>query len=128
MPTYYVLLLVTVLIIGLELFTSLKNQKTFFDGAADPVWNRIYRWRWVAGIPFAIGSALFHYTASGGDAGMFEVRGFPLVVAMVDEKGLSYAGPMSVPFLVANAAIWYFAPHLILYAWTVITRMTRSGS
>lgn len=128
MPTYYALLLIALLMIGLELFTSVKNQKTFFDETAGALWNGLYRWRWVVGIPFAILSALLHYAASGGNAGIFEVRGFPLVVAMVDEKGLSYAGPMSVPFLVGNAAIWYFVPHIILYAWTVAARLGRRNS
>lgn len=126
MPTYYALLLTAVLMIALELFTSLRNQKTFFDGAGGAAWSRVYRWRWLAGVPFAVLSAFLHYTASGGE-GVFEVRGFPLVVAMVDEQGLSYAGPMSVPFLVANAAIWFFVPHILLHLWTLLARLSRQN-
>ena len=64
MPTYYALLLTAVLMIALELFTSLRNQKTFFDGTGGAVWTRIYRWRWLAGVPFAVLSAFLHYSAS----------------------------------------------------------------
>jgi len=122
---YYILLLTAVLMIGMELFTSVRNQRTYYRDTAGPLWSRIYRWRWLAGVPFAALSMVLRYPVGGGDTGAYEVVGFPLVVAMVDEAGKSYVGQLSVPFLVANAAIWYFMPHILLYIWSVLAGWRR---
>lgn len=121
---YYVLLLTAVLMIGMELFTSLRNQRTFHDGSAGAVWNGIYRWRWLVGVPFAALSTVLSYSV-GGESGTYEIVGFPLAVAAIDEEGLNYVGRLSIPFLVANAAIWFFVPHILLYMWNVLARIVK---
>jgi len=122
---YYLLLLTALLMVGLELFTSLRNQATFHRGTAGAMWQWIYRWRWLAGVPFAAISPLLGYTLGGGESGTYEIVGFPLVVAAIDESGMNYVGRMSVPFLAANAAIWYFMPHVLLYLWSLVVRSPR---
>lgn len=116
---YYLLLLTAVFMIGMELFTSLRNQTTFYKGSAGRVWNGVYRWRWVVGVPFAFVPTMLSYNVGGADSGTYEIIGFPLAIAAVDEAGLNYVGRMSIPFLAANAAIWFFVPHILLYIWSV---------
>lgn len=116
---YYVLLLTALLMVGLELFASLRNQRTFQRGSAGAPWERVYRWRWLAGVPFAALSPVLSYTVGVDESGTYEIVGFPLVVAAIDEAGMSYVGRLSMPFLAANAAIWYFFPHVLLYIWSL---------
>ena len=125
---YYFLLLTAVLMIGLELFTSLRNQNTFYKNSAGEIWNRVYRWRWLVGVPFGIVPAFLSYSVGSPESGIYEIIGFPLAIAAVDEAGLNYVGRMSIPFLVANAAIWFFVPHLLLYIWSLgIGLVSRGG-
>lgn len=121
---YYALLLAAALMVGIELFASLRNQRTFHDGSAGVVWDGIYRWRWLVGVPFAALSTVLGYTV-GGESGTYEIVGFPLAVAAIDEQGLNYVGRLSIPFLVVNAAIWFFVPHILLYVWSVLARVVR---
>lgn len=122
---YYALLLTALLMVALELFASLRNQRTCHRGSAGKSWDRFYRWRWLAGVPFAALSPLLSYTLGGGESGTYEIVGFPLAVAAIDEAGLNYVGRLSVPFLVANAAIWFFFPHVLLYLWSRVARPAR---
>jgi len=121
---YYLLLLTALLMIGLELFTSLRNQKTFHGGRAGAWWERIYRWRWGVGVPFAALSPFLRYTV-GGEQGTYQIVGFPLAVAAIDQQGMNYVGQLSFPFVVANAAIWYCVPHILLYLWSLAARTGR---
>lgn len=102
---YYVLLLTALLMVGLELLSSLRNQRTFQRGSAGVLWERIYRWRWLVGVPFAALSPLLSYTVGAGESGTYEIVGFPLVVAAIDQEGMNYIGRLSMPFLAVNAAI-----------------------
>jgi hypothetical protein len=124
---YYVLLLTAVLMIGMELFTSLTNQTTFYNDTAGAIWNRIYRWRWLVGVPFAFVPTMLSYSVGGGESGTYEIIGFPLAIAAVDEAGLNYVGRMSIPFLAANAAIWFFVPHILLYIWSLAIKVANRG-
>lgn len=119
---YYVLLLTALLMVGLELFASLRNQRTFYRGSAGALWGGIYRWRWLVGVPFAALSTVLSYTVSGAESKTYEIVGFPLVVAAIDEQGFNYVGQLSVPFLAANAVIWFFVPHILLYIWSLAAR------
>lgn len=119
---FYVLLLAALLMVGMELFTSLRNQRTFHRGYTGDLWQLVYRWRWLAGVPFAVASPFLSYTVGSGESGVYEIVGFPLAVAAIDEEGLNYVGRLSFPFLAANAAIWYFVPHLLLYLWSLAAR------
>jgi len=117
-------MITAMLMVGLELFSTLRNQRTHFSETASELWDRLYRWRWAAGAGFAALSLVMGYSVAGG-SGTYEVVGFPLVVAMVDEAGRNYVGRLSMPFLVANAAIWFFFPHILLYLWSVLAGYRR---
>lgn len=125
---YYALLLIAALMIGVELFTSLRNQSTFYSGSAGVIWNGVYRWRWLVGVPFAFVPTMLSYNVGSAESGVYEIIGFPLAIAAVDETGLNYVGRMSIPFLVANAAIWFFVPHILLYIWSLGIRLLANPS
>lgn len=119
---YYLMLLTAVLIVVIELFSSLRNQATFFNNSAGATWNLVYRWRWMVGLPFAVVPAVLSYSISSA-SGVYELTGFPLVLEAVDEEGVSYPSQMLAPFLAANVAIWYFVPHILLYLWSLVAKL-----
>lgn len=123
---YYLMLLTAVFMVGLELFTSLRNQTTFFNDSAGKAWNLMYRWRWLVGVPFAVLPAVVSYPIEGAD-GAYQITGFPLVLEAVDEQGISYPSQMLTPFLAVNVAIWYFVPHIVLYLWSLVARLGRGA-
>lgn len=122
---YYLMLLTAVLMVGLELFTSLRNQATFFKGSAGRLWNGVYRWRWAVGVPFAVVPTVLSYPIATA-SGTYEITGFPLVLEAVDEDGMSHPSQMLAPFLAANVAIWYFVPHILLYLWSLVEKRLRN--
>jgi len=58
---YYVLMLTAMLMVGLELFSSLRNQRTHYSDATGVPWQRVYRWRWLLGAVLAGLSLLMGY-------------------------------------------------------------------
>jgi hypothetical protein len=48
------------------------------------------------------------------------VIGFPLFAAAFDSAGRDYVSPLTGPFFLGNAVIWYFLPHLFFIAWAYL--------
>src|SRR5438046_3135780 len=115
-----VLLAVGLLIAIGEFFTARSNRYAFKQGQASALWLRVYRWRWLIGVLFAIASAFVYYPMTGGGE-RYRVMGFPLMVAAFDSAGRDYVGPLTTPSLIANAAIWFFLPQFVLFFWRVFS-------
>ena len=99
-----------------EFFSARSNRSTFTQAQASAVWLRVYRWRWVIGVLFAIASAFIYYPMTGGEE-RYRVMGFPFMVAAFDSAGRDYVGPLTTPSFLANAAIWFFLPHVAFFLW-----------
>lgn len=124
---FYSLLLLSVILIVAEVISAKKNRATRLGNSANEVWNKIYRWRWLVGIPFAVLSTVIYYPISG-ETESYRIMGFPLMVAAFDEAGRDYVGPFTGPSLFGNAVIWYFLPHLALFAWAKVLSTKRKSA
>lgn len=113
---FYLFLIIALLIIASEVFSARANKRTKQTGTVGKEWLRVYRWRWLTGIPFAVASAFIYYPMSGKTE-TYKVLGFPLFVAAFDEAGRDYVGPFTGPFFIGNAVIWFFIPHFFLSVW-----------
>lgn len=110
---FYLTLVFALLLVVVELMAARYNKKT--QQQSDK-WHTVYRWRWIIGIPFIIISAIITYPMPGVEEAN-KVVGFPLIVAVFDETGRDYVGPLSGIFFLGNAIIWYFLPQPLLFLW-----------
>lgn len=110
---FYLLILVAVSIVCLELLAAGRNRYTFLKGRVSPIWFKLYSWRWLIGLICAGLSFVVEYPI-----GEYKVIGFPLPISAVDAVGKSYIGRFTVPFVVGNAVMWFFLPHIFLWFWT----------
>ena len=116
---FYLLIVLAVFIIVAEIFAATRNRTVMREGNAPSKWQRVYRWRWFIGIPFAVASAFIIYPMAGENVN-YMVLGFPLFVAAFDESGRDYVGVFTAPFFLLNSITWYFLPQLILYVWAKV--------
>ena len=114
---FYILTLIAIAIIAVEIFSAKQNKKTNQADTASKSWHAAYKWRYLLGAPFAVGSYFISYPISGGNE-TYTVMGFPLMAAAFDESGSDYVGPTTGPFILINAVIWYFLPFIILFLWS----------
>src|SRR5687768_11812893 len=110
-------------LVALEILASKRNSRT--AAASPPVsrWLRIYRWRYLMGVPFSIASGFVSYPLSSGED-QYQITGFPFLVMAIDQRGWDYVGFLSLPFLVINALVGLFLPSIALR----IASMSRSAS
>jgi len=99
-----------------EFFAARSNRFAFKQAQASALWLRVYRWRWLVGVLFAIASAFIYYPMTGGEE-RYRVMGLPFMVAAFDSAGRDYVGPLTTPSFLANAAIWFFLPHVAFFSW-----------
>lgn len=112
---------------SIEALAARHNRATRASGETTPSWVTVHRWRWVVGIPFAVLSAFVIYPMSGATES-YRVMGFPFMVAVFDQAGRDYVGPFTPFAFAANTAVWYFLPHLFLWAWALLIRHTSRGA
>lgn len=123
---FYLLLILAALLVLGETRSARSNRRHEESGNATATWLKAYRWRRLVGIPLALGSILICYPIPT-HAGVYRILGFPLVVAVFDPPGRDYVGPLTAPFLIANALIWYYSPHLVLFLWSFARGPAGSG-
>ncbi|MEJ0040246.1 MAG: hypothetical protein WDO68_30170 [Gammaproteobacteria bacterium] len=115
---YLVILITAVAYIALEIYAARRNR-TFIKGVPPKsAWATAYRWRFLVGVPFAGVSVFMGYTLPGASE-KYRVIGLPFMVAAFDSAGRDYVGPLSLPSLIANAAVWFFAPGVMLWLWSL---------
>ena len=111
---FYVLIVLTLVIIGFEIFSFKKNKNLYLNKNMTKKWNRIYKWHWLIGIIF-IPISLIQYPMFGTSN---TVVGFPLMIAAFDEAGRDYVSAFTTPFAIINAIVWFFLIQIILYIWS----------
>jgi hypothetical protein len=112
----YATLTIALLLVVAESVAAKINKKINNTKQQSDKWHTAYRWRWMIGIPFVIVSAVITYPQPGVEEAN-KVVGFPLIVAVFDETGRDYIGPLSSIFFLGNVIIWYFLPQPILSIW-----------
>ncbi|MEW5722482.1 MAG: hypothetical protein AB1896_05215 [Thermodesulfobacteriota bacterium] len=116
---FYLLIFVALVLAAAEFAAAWSNRTAYRGNQAPPTWKRFYRWRWLAGLPFAALSVFVSYPLAFG-AESYRVIGFPLMAAAFDEAGRDYVGPFTGVFMFINAVLWYFLPSLLLFGWAFI--------
>ncbi len=111
---FYILIVIAILLIVLEFYSSKQNKKFFSENKNFKVWKKIYKWRWLIGIIF-IPISIIEYPMFGTSN---TVVGFPLITAAFDKAGRDYVGITTTPFAIINAIIWFFIIQVILYIWS----------
>ncbi len=118
---FYALLIFAIVLIAAEVISANKNRQIRRKNGGTGAWQKVYRWRWVIGIPFAVVSVFVSYPMSG-ETESYRVIGFPLIAAAFDNVGHDYVGPLTGFSLLGNAFIWYFFPQIPLYVWARAVR------
>ena len=113
---FYILIIIAVIIAMFEALCASGNHDWEIMEKGSRLWRKCYRWRWVIGLPFVVLSFFISYPLPG-KTGTFYVIGFPLAVAARNPEGFDHTGQFTTAFLVVNAVIWYFLPHIILAVW-----------
>ena len=114
----YIMLAIAVALVIAESKAAKVTKKMHSEKQHSEKWHMFYRWRWVIGIPFVIISAFITYPMPAiVTEQAYKIVGFPIIVAVFDESGRDYVGPLSFVFFLGNAMIWYFLPQLILLIW-----------
>ncbi len=111
---FYILIVIAILLIGLEFYSSKQNKKLFSENKNFEIWNKIYKWHWIVGFVF-VPISIIEYPMFGTSN---TVVGFPLIIAAFDEAGRDYVGITTTPFAIINAIIWFFMIQIILYIWS----------
>lgn len=111
---FYILPLFGILLGVLEVYFSRKNKKFKCSGIATKNWLTLYRYRWLLGLPMAVGAYFLHWTVEK-DAGKFTIVGFPFMVVGFDAAGRDYVSSFTIPAAFLNALIWYSFSHVILF-------------
>jgi len=121
---FYILVILTIAMIGFEIFCFKKNKKIYKSYNVTSKWKQTYKWRWIIGIIF-IPISLIEYPMFGTSN---TVVGFPLIIAAFDEVGRDYVGVTTTPFAVINTIVWFFMIQIILYIWSKFINKTSNKS
>lgn len=116
---FYASIILAILLITSEVIAYRKNKITKSLTYVSTYWSIINRWKWIIGIVLAFLSFCVMYPFPVNEE-IITVIGFPLVASALDESGRNYVGPLTMPFAIINALIWYFIPSIVLMLWTFL--------